>query len=267
MDLFQLPPLQAGSRSGSRAKGASRAAALPSRLDLDIQLDIESLRVRARSLLDGVVSGGVRLTGVLGQLHAAGELDVVRGYFGYLGRRFDVERGRAAFYGASLIPHLEVTGRTRARDLTLYVDVTGPADNLALSLRSDPPASGETLRELLMEPLGGGAGGDWRALASVLAAAVNQQVVSEVYWTIGKALEDALQVDLVDFARGEGEQLELRLGKYVTPELYLAYRKSLAGKEGESVSLEYSLGRRVTLRTTWDEERGSHFEAEVSLPF
>lgn len=263
VDLFRLPRVTPQAPApGSRP--ANRLA-----LDLDVHFEVGALRVMARSLLDGEVAGNVRLVGSRGELHASGDLDVARGYFGYLGRRFEVERGRLSFAGAGLIPRLEVTGAARLRDMTLYVDATGPADDLALSVRSDPPSDPGALRELLMEPLGGAEGvqGDWGVLASILATAFNQQVVSEVYWSVGRALEEALDIDLVELGPGQRQELELRLGKYVTPELYLAYRRSLAASGAEAVSLEYSLGRRLLLRTIWDREGGALLDAGVSFPF
>ena len=261
VDLFQLP------RGFAAPSAPARSAA--GRFEYDVELDVTTLRLMARSLLNGEVTGSVRLAGRLGQLQATGEMSVLRGYFGYLGRRFEIERGRASFQGTSLIPILEVTGSARVQGVTLHVDASGPADDLSLSARSDPPVDSETLRELMMEPLGGtdGLSGDWGTLASILATVVNRQVVSEVYWSLGRALEDALDIDLVEIARSDGEALELRLGKYVTPELYLAYRRNLSGQSGQAVSLEYSLGRRFLLRTTWDRERGSLLDAGVSLPF
>lgn len=261
VDLFQLP---------ARAGGAGTRGAVPgSGVALDLSLQAASLRLRARSLLDAEVAGSMRVTGAGGQLQASGDFEVVRGSFGYLGRRFEIERGSGSFQGTSLVPVLNVTGRTRQGGVTLYVDAVGPADDLALSFRVDPPLDGERLRELVMEPLGGSSSlsGDWGALARVLAAIVNRQVVSEVYWSLGRALEEALGVDMVEIAQGDGDALLLRLGKYVTPELYVAYRRDLSQGREQTVSLEYSLGRHSQLRTSWDQERGTFLELGVSLPF
>lgn len=260
IDLFQLQSF------------AGRAAA-PGALSLggyDLAIDLESFRVSARSLLDAEVAGSLRLTGSGAVLHSSGDVQVVRGYFGYLGRRFDILRGRASFPGIGLIPHLDVTGSVPVDGVTLYVDATGPADNLSLAVRTEPPVDAERLRAMMVEPLGHdpeGIDGDWKRLAGLLSSAVNRQVVSELYWTIGRALEEALDIDLVSLAPQGESGLQLTLGKYVRSDLYLTYRRDVIHGLQEGVSLEYTLGPGRTLRSSWDRERGASFDLGISVPF
>ena len=239
-------------------------------LDLQLDLDIENFRLSARSLLDAEIAGDLRVTGALGQLQASGEVQVVREYFGYLGRRFEILRGRALFPGGGVVPHLEVTGSVPTQGVTLYVDAVGLADDLSLSARTDPPVDADRLRAMMMEPLGGDPteiGGDWRRLAAILSSAINRQVVSEFYWTIGRALEDALDIDLVAITPQGDRGLQLTLGKYVRSDLFLTYRRDLIHGLQEGVSLEYSLSPSSVLRTTWDRERGAGLDLGVSVPF
>lgn len=257
VDLFRLQ------RWGS-PKAPSRMG-----MDLDVDFEVSSLRLSARSLLDAEVAGQLNLKAIGGELYASGAVGVIRGYFGYLGRRFEIVRGEALFPGGGLIPHLDVVGQVRTQGVTLIVEATGPADDLALSAKTDPPVEQERLRELMMEPLGTGSdglGGDWRSLASVLSSALNRQVVSEFYWTLERALENALGVDFVEIA-SRGRDLELTLGKYLTPGLYLAYQRSLTREEEDRVEVEYRLGRHSQLRTRWDRQQGTHLDLGVSLPF
>lgn len=257
IDLFRLSGWGGGKSSSLRG------------IDLDADVDISSLRLSARSLLDAEVRGSLNVKTVGGELHAQGSVGVVRGFFGYLGRRFEIVRGVADFPGGGIIPQLDVMGTTRTQGVTLIVEATGPADDLVLSARTDPPVDQERLRELMMEPLGTGAqglSGDWKVLASALSRALNRQVVSEFYWTVERALEDALDLDLVQIAPGE-QELELTLGKYIGSRLFVAYQRSLSRAEQDRIDLEYRLGRYGQLRTRWDRQEGTHLDIGVSLPF
>ena len=127
--------------------------------------------VRGRGL-DSEWQGRVRVEGTAEQPRATGALDLRRGSFTLLGRRFDLRRGVITFTGASPPrPLLDIEAVARNSSITAVVRITGEAAAPVIALDSEPPLpQDEILARLLFNRAPSELGpGD----AVELAAAIN----------------------------------------------------------------------------------------------
>jgi translocation and assembly module TamB len=126
-------------RNASQAPGADRA---PSEFALGLGLTVamtNQVFVRGRGL-DSEWQGRVRVEGTTEQPRASGTLDLRRGSFTLLGRRFDLRRGVITFTGESPPrPLLDIEAVARSRDITAIVRITGEATAPQVVLDSEPP--------------------------------------------------------------------------------------------------------------------------------
>ncbi len=161
---------------GGRRDGRQTAGVDGARSELALGLDLtvamaNQVFVRGRGL-DSEWQGRVRVEGTAEQPRASGTLNLRRGSFTLLGRRFDLRRGVITFTGASPPrPILDIEAVARSRDITAVVRITGEATAPVIALDSEPPLpQDEILARLLFNRAPSELGpGD----AVELAAAIN----------------------------------------------------------------------------------------------
>lgn len=255
LDLFSL-----GRRPG---------AGTPIPVHLGVDLSLKSARIRARSLLDTELSGDLALRGTVSRPALQGELALNRSSFWYLGSRFRAEGGSLAFTGVGLIPRVSVTGALRKPGRSVYAHVEGPVDALEIALSSDPPLEERELLELIGVPTQWSLDetGGWAGLASALATWVDRELVSDVYWRLGRALQERFDLDALEIESNGAGGARLLLGKYVTPELYLSYDWELASGSSGGFGLEYTLARYIRLKSAWSRKNGTEVGIAATIPF
>ncbi|HHW13655.1 MAG TPA: hypothetical protein GXX28_01805 [Firmicutes bacterium] len=150
------------------------------------------------------------------------------------------------------------TGLFRTRDLKITLTVTGPAENLALNLSSDPPLSqAEILAALaLPEDISRIIGGDPQkggGSQNELLRVAGQQLSNRLFSGMEIAVADALQLDQFSLTPGFQEKnIQLHLGKYLVDNVYLTYTRTLEFDPWESIGLEYRIQRGLTFTTSYD---------------
>ena len=122
-----LPVEEIGGRRDRReTSGASAAIGIALGLGLTVAMTNEVF-VRGRGL-DSEWQGQVRVEGTVERPRASGTLNLRRGSFTLLGRRFDLRRGTITFTGESPPrPLLDIEAVARSRDSTAVVRITGEA--------------------------------------------------------------------------------------------------------------------------------------------
>ncbi len=252
--------------AGGRLDGPGEGAL--ARVTLDLEADIRNVYLVARSLVDAEVGGALEVKGSLSQPAVFGRVEARRGLFRYGPTRFDIDEATATFSG-HLVPQLSVVGTGRVDGRSVEARVEGPADALELRLLVDGIEDSRGALGLLGPRWHENANETgWRELGAGLLGWLDDEVVSEAYWHLGRALERTFDLDRfrIEPDRQNGG-MQLDMGKYLTPELYLSYRRSLSESGNDGVGLEYLLAPGVRLRTDWGDEERPDIGLELRLPF
>ncbi|MFP4173135.1 MAG: translocation/assembly module TamB domain-containing protein, partial [Candidatus Hydrogenedentota bacterium] len=227
---------------------------------LDVQLEFPGrVFVRGRGL-DSEWQGSLRVRGPITNPAVAGNLNVLRGHFSFMERRFNMAESAIVFNGATPIsPMLDITAVSDARELTARLRVTGPADSPDIALESDPPLPQD---EILARVLFG------RDLANVnpvqalrLAHAANTLAGggARAFALMGRTRQ-MLGMDQLD-VRGVGEEdPTVAMGRYIGDDIYVEVEKGLMNDSGR-LHVEVELTPRFSL----DSEVGE--DAEGGMGF
>jgi translocation and assembly module TamB len=131
------------------ASGGGPASASGGGLRLDVALAATSgLFVRGFGI-DSELGGSLRLAGTTGSPQTVGAFKMSRGRIETLGRRFDFQSGDLTFAG-DLIPYLDFSATSVTSDATVTLNVTGPANNPAISFTSSPDLPEEEILSRLL---------------------------------------------------------------------------------------------------------------------
>jgi translocation and assembly module TamB len=231
-----LPVEEVGMRRDARQTAGTASTRSEFALGLDLTVAMASQGfVRGRGL-DSEWQGRVRVEGTTDQPRATGTLDLRRGTFTLLGRRFDLRRGVITFTGASPPrPMLDIEAVARSRDITAVIRITGDANAPVVALDSEPPLpQDEILARVLFNRSANQLGpGD----AVELAAAINTlRGGPEV---LGRARQ-ALGVDTLGVS-GQGlADGRVTAGKYLNDRVFVEVGKGAAA-DSENVRLEVEL--------------------------
>ncbi len=115
----------------------------------------------------------LQLTGTMGQPALNGQIAVADdGRIQVGGRQYRLRDSRVEFRPErGLMPRLDITGNTRVGDYTVYLQLTGSANEIETSLMSDPPLGERDLQTLLVtgqrESLAQGGDADQMAVGAV----------------------------------------------------------------------------------------------------
>ena len=242
--------------------------------------------------LNAEVAGAVTVTKEKGVVALQGDLEVLRGTYLYLGRRFVLQAGRVSFMGGPLImPELNVSATTVVRsdqqdgsDITLTLAVTGRVDDPVLSVTADAEDySEEQIKTMLLfnltpEDVVSLWQGD--VFAKEAAGAVEEFLAGELVRVLrAEAGLDELEVS-PNLLSSEDRDLYVRLGKYLTPELFVSVAKGLRSIGFDEVRIEYLLrklaerigfGKNVDLKLvgerTQDEYSRTNYQVQMKLKY
>jgi autotransporter translocation and assembly factor TamB len=181
-------------------------------------------------------------------LRISGRVRLLRGWYAFQGRRFDIDRGTITFTGASpLEPVFNVTASHHADFYTVTVHVEGSGDKPTLTLSADPPLEQADILAVLLfgkpvAELGRGQAVGLQDKALDLAAGyVMPELRTSVMNTLGL---DALDVQLPGDVSNPGQ---VRVGRYVTGDVFVSLAHEFGVHAGEVVRVEYSLTRSISV--------------------
>jgi len=200
------------------------------------------------------------------QIDLFGELNVRRGYFEVYGKKFDFERGQITFTGGRQIdPRVDfviayifrdadrerqrltihVTGRSRQPDLAFRLNEQSVPEKEAFSYLMFGKAPGQltTTEQTSLEERTGS-----------MAASFALNTLSSA---VTRALGNGLGLDMVELSAGKNwKSGNVKIGKYITNDLYLGYQKAFAFDKKEKsiatdkITLEYQILRSLFLQAT-----------------
>jgi len=196
------------------------------------------------------LSGDLRATKALQKpFIIAGDIQTLRGFASYLGKKFTVEEGRITFTGTEEInPTLDITATHEVADYTVTINVQGDSKQPKINLSSAPEALEQAdIVSLLVfgrttDKLTGSEQGSLGTKAQNAALGVAAGKAASV---VGEQLGlDSIAVEVGN----DPSQARVGTGKYITQDIFLSYERQLGKKGGDTVGVEYSINRRLKLK-------------------
>jgi translocation and assembly module TamB len=216
-------------------------------LDVEVELgdDVSVRRVDAHIRLGGKVRVR-RQPG--GPVSIEGLIRLLRGWYAFQGRRFEIRQGVVWFSGeVPAHPSIDVAAEHRAGEYTIQVRIDGWFEKPRLTLSSDPPLDQADVLSVLLfgkpsRELGKGDGLRLQQNAVALASGyVMPELQSSVMDTLGLS---SLEVSMPDGT----EPGRVGVGRYVTSDVFVSVAQEFGARAGEVVSVEYGLTPRISVR-------------------
>ena len=251
------PRRSAGRRAAKRNDVPKRQG---SQVALDLDIDVPG-RVFVRG--QGLTSewrGALKVTGTTDDPRMTGALNVVRGNFTLLSKRFTFSRGTVTFTGPLDDPTLDILAEAKAPQLTAQLAVTGQAQKPTFTLSSDPVLPRD---EVLARLLFGRESGKLTALQAVqLAQAAAALSGGGSVLSITDRVRTALGVDTLDVEGGEDGKTApgVKVGKYVTDKVYLSVKQG-AKPEDSKVTVEVEITPNISVESS----TGQTGEADIGV--
>ena len=198
------------------------------------------------------LAGGIEVKKKRGEdPRVAGTIELERGWAGFQGRRFVLDRGKIIFSGGTQVnPQLDILAQYKHADYLIDAVVGGTGEEPSLDLRSDPPLEQADILAVLLF------GKPASALGKGEQADLQQQAVSLTSGyaasTIGRSVSDALGLDElgldlsdVDFSGGR-----VGFGRNLNRKTRISASQSVGGEEGQEVAIDYAIAPDWDFRTT-----------------
>ncbi|MDC0136579.1 translocation/assembly module TamB domain-containing protein [Sulfitobacter sp.] len=216
--------------------------------------------VRGRGL-DAELGGRLQITGTTtNNIISAGRFDLKRGRLDILGKRFDLAEGSAQFQG-SLIPYIRFVTTTSTATGTASIIVEGPADAPEVTFESSPVGlQDEVLAQLLFG----------RNLSEISAFQA-LQLANAVATLAGRGgngvvgnLRDRFSLDDLDVTTTDSGETALRVGKYLTDNVYTDVTAASDGTGEVSLNIDVTpnLKGKATLGSDGNSSIGLFFEKD-----
>ncbi|BEQ16308.1 translocation/assembly module TamB domain-containing protein [Desulfoferula mesophila] len=237
------PPLEA------RDKRFKLPPALdPLRAHLEVTLGRRAHITLDEGWLDA--TGGMLVTKEPGQPPIFGGLiTITRGLILLSGRRFEVLGGNLNFANKNQPdPDLYAEARLQMGETTVFVEVSGTANNPVLSFNSLPPMSQADILSTIIfgrpsSELNKGQSKDLSANALALLGQAGQKEMARLFGS-------DMSPDVVTVHNTPSAGPSLEAGKYLNDSLYLRYRQNLGPDGGQNVGLEYRFTGYFSIEST-----------------
>jgi translocation and assembly module TamB len=238
---------------------AGRDAAGPG-FGLDVAVSAPGrIFVRGRGI-DAELGGQLQITGTTTDIVSAGRFDLRRGRLDILGKRFDLVEGSVQFQG-DLVPFIRFVTTSSTQAGTASIIVEGPADAPEVRFESSPAGpQDEVLAQLLFG----------RNLSEISAFQA-LQLANAVATLAGRGgvglvgnLRDRFGLDDLDVTTTDSGETALRVGKYLTDNVYtdVTAASDGTGEVSLNIDLTPSLKGKATLGSDGNSSIGVFFEKD-----
>ncbi|RFC65399.1 hypothetical protein DYI37_06140 [Fulvimarina endophytica] len=212
--------------------------------------------VRGRGL-DLELGGTIQIVGNSASPEITGAFELIRGRFGILGKRLDFTEGRLTFTG-NLVPTLDLLARSTSGDVTVFIAVTGPADDPSFTFSSNPSLpQDEVLARLIfnqgtseLSPL---------QIAQLAEAAASLAGIGGSTGLL-ENLRSQLGVDDLDISTTADGETAVGVGKYINDNIYLGVDST--GRVSVDLNLGAGLKARGSVNAEGSGEVGVFYEGE-----
>jgi len=128
-------------KSAEPVRAPSAPTGLLGNMHFDVQIDTAPDITLESSLAQGLqAEASLRLRGTGSNPSLLGRINVTQGQIVFFGTQFTINEGSIAFYNPVKIdPVLNVDLETKARGISVILNISGPVNKLNLTPRSDPP--------------------------------------------------------------------------------------------------------------------------------
>ena len=214
-----------------------------------------------------MVSGNVLLRKpAQDKLRYYGQIRLDQGVITIQGRRFQLAAGLLDFAGKDHPdPDLSVEATYRSGQTLVFISVGGTPSDPSLQLSSQPPLSrtdilstiifGRTSSSLNQEQS--------QELQAQALALLGQQGIMEIKNILGPTFSP----DVVTVHSEVQGNTALEAGKYLSPDLYLRYRRNVSGEEGHNLGLEYRVTPWLSLESQVGTTRDTGVDVIINFDF
>lgn len=228
----------------------------------DIALDFtvtlgDKVRLYNPALYDLMLNGAVNFKGTTNNPTPSGRIEAQRGTIHYLDTNFKLTKAKADFsVSNSFIPTMDIEGQSRVGQYMVQLTLRGPADNMNMILRSDPPLTRQQIVSLITLRNGG------KQQSSLNEEDLNNLMGSGIRLTLNslgitQEIERALSLDMLTVTNGSLDlndkntdlsrnYYNIEMGKYLFNDFMLTAAFGL--NHGDTrIGMQYDLGSRFSL--------------------
>jgi translocation and assembly module TamB len=195
-------------------------------------------------------------------LNLFGTVAMQRGRVEVMGRRFEIDKSSTVrFTGPADSPELDVTALhvNEREDITVKMHISGAPGAIVVEPSSEPPLPETEIYTLIAtgrRTLERGSGST--SPSDTAVTLVGSLAASQLKETLSKSLP----LDVLSIESGEGglENARLEAGTYLSDRFYVGYQADLGadtsdGENTHAVRLEYQIGKRWSLESTYGDAR------------
>ena len=194
------------------------------------------------------------------KLTVSGEVDGVRGWYSFKGRRFQIAKARLNFTGGGEIdPALDIVGRHRIPRYLIEFVVGGYASKPTLVLRSDPPLDQADVLSVLLfgKPVKALSEGEQINLQSQAALVTADFFAADLKGSI----TEQLGLDTLDISVGNDVSAgQIGVGKYVTDDVFVSTKQQIGDEHEQEYSVEYNIAPEWQIKSSTDPEGKSSID-------
>ncbi|MFH1148393.1 MAG: translocation/assembly module TamB domain-containing protein [Pseudomonadota bacterium] len=244
-DVPELEVIEVGG-PGEKIEEKAREGPSPFNPGLNLQVSFPAqIFVRGRGL-ESEWEGDLDISGSLEKPVITGSINVIRGNFVFLDKRFDLAKGTIQFFGATPpAPVIDVLAEAKGKEMTALVALTGPVSKPSIELRSEPPLpTDEVLSRLLF---GEGIAGITPIQALRLASALNTLRGGGGGLDILAKTRRLIGVEELELKQSE-EGPAVAVGKYLGEGIRVGVEQGLGSATGK-VAIEVEATPDISLET------------------
>lgn len=222
---------------------------------LNLRIDLPNkVYVRGRGL-ESEWQGDLSITGRASAPIVIGSINIKKGYFDFLEKRFELTLGEIAFSGNSPPnPIIALEAVAEDDDFKAIIKLNGPADDPQFVLSSEPVLpDDEVLARLLFN----------RPLSEIgpieagkLALAVNKLRSSGGGFDAFGEIRNILKIDTLDVVSDQDGESRVRAGKYLNDDVYVEVERGAADETGRA-RVEIELLPNLSLEADTSEDANS----------
>lgn len=226
---------QTRARAGVLSDGQASTSSGSSAIALDVTVNAANqVYIRGRGL-DAELGGKLRLIGTTDNIIPVGQFSLVRGRLNLLGKRIEMEEGQLYLQG-DFDPSFSLVAATTTDDLTITITTSGQVSAPKIELSSSPELPED---EILAQLLFGRAISEISAFQAAQMAAAVATLTGGGNGIVGN-IRDQLGVDDLDVTTSDEGETALKVGKYLSDEIYTDVTIDSSGQSVINLNLDAS---------------------------
>lgn len=235
-------------------------------LDLQVKLTLGDKVLLNLSGLDARVGGEIDLYGTdLRQINAKGRFEVREGHYSTYGVKLKITRGYLLFAGVPVDrPTLDVLAVRNVGEVLAGVQVGGTPRQPVVKLYSEPPMPETDILSYVV--LGRSMGAESPGQADLLMKAAGFLLNKGDSAVLQDRIKRLLGLDVIEVESG-GDAVSgsmVMLGKYLTPNLYVSYGRSIFS-DASAAQLRYTLGKHWEVESKLGEQSGADLYYKIEF--